>query len=288
MPFTQNEQTTLWYTDQGSGHPVLLIHGGLFDPMDGKRFWQLPGVVDYLVTRGYRVLVPDRRYSMGHTTSSFEVYSWQKEAADFATILRAAEIASVSLVAGSNGCSAAIRFALAYPSLVRSLLLCWPVTPEDDWLCDAFERSATLVEQLGPTVYLSRLREQGVPRPGERLGGFPFGFALLHDIELAASFCHSTPQNAARIMRETGEALLAGNMLRGVSTNDAALLGTQAFPIRLIPALPENSVHTLAIAEKLTGRIAGSHMLKGFPETPTLRFAAVRAEFCEVLEQALG
>jgi pimeloyl-ACP methyl ester carboxylesterase len=288
MPFTQNGQTTLWYTDQGSGHPVLLIHGGLFDPIDGKHFWELPGVVDQLLTLGYRALVPDRRYSRGQTTTPFEVYSWEKEAADFAAVLHAATIESVSLVAGSNGCSAAIRFAVAYPSLIRSLVLCWPVTPENDWLQKAFERSAALVEQVGPTVYLNRLREQDVPRPSEERGGFPFGFALLHDASLATSFCRSTPQDAARIMRETEQALLTGNVLRGVSTSDTAFLAAQQFPIWVMPAIPENPVHTLATAQRLTEHIAEAQRLKGFPETPTPRFAAIRVEFCDVLQEALN
>ena len=86
---------------------------------------------------------------------------------------------TVSLVAGSNGCSAPIRFALAYPSLVCSFVLCWPVAPENGWLQEAIDYSAALVEQVGPAAYMSRLREQGVPHPGEKRGGFPFGFALL-------------------------------------------------------------------------------------------------------------
>ncbi len=81
-------------------------------------------MVDPLVEQGDRVLVPDRRYAIGCTTTTFEVYSREKEATDFAAVLRAAEIESVSLVAGSNGCSAAIRFVLASLAFVRSLVLC--------------------------------------------------------------------------------------------------------------------------------------------------------------------
>jgi hypothetical protein len=47
--------------------------------MNGKRFWEIPDVVEYFVTQGYRVLVPDRRYSVGRTSTPFEVYSWEKE-----------------------------------------------------------------------------------------------------------------------------------------------------------------------------------------------------------------
>jgi pimeloyl-ACP methyl ester carboxylesterase len=287
MPFTQNEQTTLWYTDRGSGPPVLLVHGGLFDPINGQRFWELPGVVDQLVARGYRVLVPDRRYSVGQTSTPFDIYSWEKEATDFAAVLRAANVESASVVAGSNGCSAAIRFALASSTLVRTLVLCWPVTPKNDWLRQDLDRCATLVEQIGPTMYLKRLREQGVARPGEERSGFSFGFALLHDAQLAASFCSFPALDAARTMRASSQALLSGNVLRGVSTTHTALLARQPFPIWVMPALPETPVHTLEIAQKLTGHLTGVRLLPGFPETPTPRFAAVRTEFCTVLQQAL-
>lgn len=287
MPFTQNEQTTLWYTDRGSGPPVLLVHGGLFDPIDGQRFWELPGVVDQLVARGYRVLVPDRRYSIGQTSTPFDIYSWEKEATDFVAVLRAANIESASVIAGSNGCSAAIHFALASSALVRALVLCWPVTPKNDWLRQDLDRCADLVEQVGPTLYLEKLREHGVPCPGEERSGFSFGFALLHDERLAASFCSLPAHEAARTMRESGHALLSGNMLRGVSAADAAALARQPFPIWVMPALPENPVHTLEIAQKLAGHLTRAHLLPGFPETPTPRFAVVRTEFCTVLQQAL-
>lgn len=288
MPYAQNERTTLWYSDQGAGDPVLLIHGGLFDPIDGKRFWERPGIVDRLLTLGYRVLVPDRRYSPGlSSTNSFNVYTWEQEAADFVAIIRAAEVPAVSLIAGSNGCSAAIRFAVAYPSLIRSLVLCWPVAPENELFQRAFERSAALVEQVGPTVYLKSLREHGVPRPDDERGGFPFGFALLHDSMLADALCHTTPQEAARSIRETAKALLAGNVLRGVSTNDTAMLAEQPFPIGIMPADPENPVHTQAIAQELTKQIAGAHLLKGFPEPLTPNFAAVRTEFCAILQKLM-
>ncbi|MCP3803238.1 hypothetical protein NLX83_28565 [Allokutzneria sp. A3M-2-11 16] len=37
----------------------------------------------------------------------------------------------VIVVAGSNGCSAAVRFGLAFPHLVEKLLLAWPATAGD-------------------------------------------------------------------------------------------------------------------------------------------------------------
>ena len=39
---------------------LLLIHGGLGEPMDADRFWVRPGVVAGLRARGFAVAAPDR------------------------------------------------------------------------------------------------------------------------------------------------------------------------------------------------------------------------------------
>ncbi len=38
MPICTCDAATIWFEDRSEGEPVLLIHGGLFDPMDGERF----------------------------------------------------------------------------------------------------------------------------------------------------------------------------------------------------------------------------------------------------------
>lgn len=102
-----------------SNRTVLLIHGGLYEPMDARRFWVEPGVVEGLETRGLRVLAPDRL--VGPT-------SWQEEAAFLANVLAKSVVEPVTAIAGSNGCSAALLLALDSPVLVKDLVLCWPVT----------------------------------------------------------------------------------------------------------------------------------------------------------------
>ena len=98
---------------------VLLIHGGLWEDMDAGRFWHRPGIVAGLESDGFRVLAPDR---IRHTPS------WADEARHLAAGL---PDHPVTVVAGSNGCSVAVRLALAPPGRVERLLLAWPATAGD-------------------------------------------------------------------------------------------------------------------------------------------------------------
>ncbi|WUH89400.1 alpha/beta hydrolase [Streptomyces sp. NBC_00433] len=99
---------------------VLLIHGGLWeDSMDADRFWAAPGITAGLEREGFTVLAPNRLHRPP---------SWDAEVEHLAAALPSGP---VSVVAGSNGCSAAVRLALAIPDRIARLLLAWPATAGD-------------------------------------------------------------------------------------------------------------------------------------------------------------
>jgi pimeloyl-ACP methyl ester carboxylesterase len=98
---------------------VLLVHGGLWETLDAERFWRGPGIVAGLERRGVRVLAPDR---------AVRAPGWDVEARHLAAVLPERPL---TVVAGSNGCSAAVRLALAEPGRVERLLLAWPATAGD-------------------------------------------------------------------------------------------------------------------------------------------------------------
>ena len=95
----------------------MLVHGGLYEPMDAAAFWVRPGIMDGLSQRGLTVIAPNR--IEGPT-------SWAEEAAHLVALNTLEGPAHV--VAGSNGCSAAVRLAIDHPDVVASLVLCWPAT----------------------------------------------------------------------------------------------------------------------------------------------------------------
>jgi len=98
---------------------LLLVHGGLWEDMTAARFWDAPGIVAGLRHSGFEVFAPARPRRAG---------SWQAEADHLASMLPAGPIA---VLAGSNGCSAAVRLALTCPARVNRLLLGWPATAAD-------------------------------------------------------------------------------------------------------------------------------------------------------------
>jgi pimeloyl-ACP methyl ester carboxylesterase len=95
---------------------VLLVHGGLWEDMDSAAFWARPGIVDGLQRRGIEVHAPDRPR---------RPRSWYDEVEHLRATLPGGV---VTVVAGSNGCSAATRLTLAAPERVNGLLLAWPAT----------------------------------------------------------------------------------------------------------------------------------------------------------------
>lgn len=82
--------------------------------MTGARFWKVPGVVESLEGLGHEVVTPERLRRPA---------TWVEERFHLARQL-GAEVDAV--VAGSNGCSAALRLVLDH--LEMAVVLCWPAT----------------------------------------------------------------------------------------------------------------------------------------------------------------
>lgn len=101
-----------------TGRRVLLVHGGLGEVMDAHTFWVRPGMARALIGHGLDVIAPDR-----DTAPT----SWRSAAEASSALLDAGS----TVVAGSNGCSIALRLAVDRPELVDRLVLLWPATAGD-------------------------------------------------------------------------------------------------------------------------------------------------------------
>ena len=104
-------------------HPagVILIHGGLYEPIGPDEFWHGPGVVAGLENAGLEVIAPTRVSAP---------ISWIEEVEHLRATLPT-PLSQWSLVAGSNGCSVAVRMAVDCKTVVDRLVLCWPATAGD-------------------------------------------------------------------------------------------------------------------------------------------------------------
>jgi len=88
-------------------------------PVTAQWFWVETGVAPMLARRKVDVVVHERRVTPK---------SWEEEVEALRATIEAAGHERVALVAGSNGCSPALRLMLDQPELVARTMLCWPAT----------------------------------------------------------------------------------------------------------------------------------------------------------------
>jgi len=125
---------TLFYTDQGSGRPVLLIHGLTCDGTDWA--WLAAGL-----SRDHRTIVVDTR---GHGRSSPVAgqYDVDALAADCLAVIGQLGLDRPVVVAHSMGALPAVRLAVDHPDAVGGLVLIDPGYGRRD---DDAEKVAALV-----------------------------------------------------------------------------------------------------------------------------------------------
>ncbi|GAA2384654.1 bromoperoxidase [Streptomyces glaucosporus] len=97
----------LYYEDQGSGRPVVLIHGY---PLDGHS-WELQ--TRELLAAGHRVITYDRR-GFGRSAKAGTGYDYDTFAADLNTLLETLDLRDVILVGFSMGTGELARYVRTY------------------------------------------------------------------------------------------------------------------------------------------------------------------------------
>ena len=99
----------LFYTDQGSGQPVVLIHGF---PLNGES-WRKQAAA--LLDAGYRVIAYDRR-GFGQSTKAGTGYDYDTFASDLNTLMIELDLENAILVGFSMGTGEVARYLSNYGS----------------------------------------------------------------------------------------------------------------------------------------------------------------------------
>ncbi len=109
----------LEYTMQGSGEPVVLIHGSVFADS------YLPLLAQPILTNHYRMINYHRRGFAGSTHSEF-VVSIQQQAADCKELMQTLDIDYAHIVGHSYGGTIALQLAIDAPNKIHTLSLLEP------------------------------------------------------------------------------------------------------------------------------------------------------------------
>jgi pimeloyl-ACP methyl ester carboxylesterase len=118
--------TRIWMTEEGSGEPVVLMHGGFGDTRD------FDGNLSTLADR-FRVVRYDRR-GHGRTPDPGGSLSHHLMAEDTIALLEHLDAGPARLVGFSDGAVVALLAALRRPDLVERLVLVSGVHSSDGWL----------------------------------------------------------------------------------------------------------------------------------------------------------
>lgn len=109
--------TILHFIEQGSGQPVVLVHGGLSD----YRMWE--GQMEPFSEK-YHVFAYSRRYAYPNDTSDDSAgYNVVPHAKDLAAFIQTLGVGPVHLVGHSYGAYTALFTVMEHPELVKSLIL---------------------------------------------------------------------------------------------------------------------------------------------------------------------
>ncbi len=171
----------LYHQAQGSGRPVLMIHGHTLD----LRIWD--GLCGFLDGPGLRTIRYDLR-GHGQSDKPARGYHWSDHAADALSVMDDFGIDRCGVVGYSIGGGIAIELALEAPERVARLALLSPVLPDRPFEAEFFDnlrevakvakeqgiRAAMLGPWLNSPLWTSSLATPGVRERLEAIiGDFP-------------------------------------------------------------------------------------------------------------------
>ena len=195
MRYCDLEHTRLAYDEQGSGIPVLLVHGYPFNSLIWNRTSNL------LTPKGWRVIAPDLRgFRQSPLTDAASVTTMEQFADDLALLLQKIRIAEKIVAVGlSMGGYVAMQFARKYADRLSGIVLCGTKTAADP-----------------PQVADNRRKQAAALLDGS------LSLANIADVMMPKLFSTATQERKPELITELRNIIIESQHVRGVA---AATLG---------------------------------------------------------------
>jgi len=269
------DDTSLFVVERGTGHPVIVLHGG--PGLDHHEF------ADYLdpLTDEFRLLLVDQRANGRSERPPESTWTLERMAQDVIMLAKAMHLDRYAVLGHSYGAFVALQNAVDYPGMARQTIVSGGV-PSMKYLA-AVETNLNAFEPvaLREQVIASWAREPDVTTPED--------FAQLMAEQFPFHFADPLDPRIDGYLKRTSQTIYAPDMLRVFSANGYGgievedRLGEITQPVLVMTGRHDRTC-TVAAAEAIAAGISNAelrileqsgHMT--FVEEPDLYIALVRS-----------
>jgi pimeloyl-ACP methyl ester carboxylesterase len=159
MSYADVNGISLFYTEHGSGQPLILLHGGL-------GLGELYAPILPLLAKERRVITVDLQ-AHGHTADVDRPLRYETLGDDVAALIRHLGLAQADVLGHSVGGTTALRTAVQHPDLVRRLVLVSIPARRDGWHAESLAGMEQVGAQLADPMKQSPVYQayaQAAPR----------------------------------------------------------------------------------------------------------------------------
>jgi pimeloyl-ACP methyl ester carboxylesterase len=202
MPTTIIDGIATRYEVVGSGPPLLMYAPGGFNAV--VESWSTLGVyaktrvIDHLAKQ-FTCILFDRR-ECGQSGGRVEAVTWQHFVTQGKGLLDHLGVRRAYIMGGCMGCPPVAAFAVAYPDVVLSMVLYWPVGGVKYRLSShqRFADHLDFVANAGLGGVVALVKKDGKPFGADPRGG-PWASVIKHDSAFASSYTALEPERYKRI-----------------------------------------------------------------------------------------
>jgi pimeloyl-ACP methyl ester carboxylesterase len=266
----------------GSGPPLLMYSPAGFDATLDK--WKTQGVyariklLDYLPKK-HTCIVFDRR-ECGHSGGRVELITWAHYVAQGKGLLDHLKIERAHLMGGCMGCCPVVAFGVAYPEMVQSMILFWPVGGAKYRISThkRFADHLAHVEQHGLAGVVSLVTQEGKPFNAEPRGG-PWASVIKNDRAFAEAYAKMDLEKYKKLVADMCRMLFDRDTSPGAGPED--MLRSE-IPALVIPG--HDASHATSAARYLEECLPKAEYWDVLPEAQTEATASTR--LLEFLDKA--
>jgi pimeloyl-ACP methyl ester carboxylesterase len=245
------------YEVVGQGPPLLMYAPGGFNAV--VEAWSTLGtyakikLLDHLPQR-FTCIVFDRR-ECGQSGGRIEAVTWMHYVAQGRGLLDHLGIARAHLMGGCMGCAPVTAFAVAYPQMVASMVLYWPVGGARYRISShrRFAEHLAFVKSDGLAGVVALIAKEGKPFGADPRGG-PWGSVIARDGTFAAAYAAQNAGEYMRLCEGMRDALFDRDTAPGAVPED---LMRSEIPALIVPG--HDAAHATSAARYLEECLPQSH-----------------------------